>query len=100
MMAANYRHIGGGENRVGRHYSRFWTSGPAAPLAAHHLPGENRRTAGRIGEVGLRWSPAPRKRRGAGAGHEADTEETQRGAQSEGGAGGDQGRPDDRRAGE
>src|SRR5262252_6156648 len=23
MMAANYRHIGGGENRLGRHYSRF-----------------------------------------------------------------------------
>jgi len=22
-MAANYRHIGGGENRLGRHYSRF-----------------------------------------------------------------------------
>jgi hypothetical protein len=23
MMAANYRHIAGGENRLGRHYSRF-----------------------------------------------------------------------------
>src|SRR5215510_7480182 len=23
MMAANYRHIGGGVNRLGRHYSRF-----------------------------------------------------------------------------
>src|SRR5712671_5389393 len=39
-------------------------------------------------------------RDGAGAGHEADTEEAQRGVQGEGGAGGDQGRSDDRRAGE
>ena len=23
MMTGNYRHIGGGENRLGRHYSRF-----------------------------------------------------------------------------
>jgi hypothetical protein len=34
MMAANYRHIGGLENRLGRHYSRFSSSGPAVPLAA------------------------------------------------------------------
>src|SRR6266436_6201391 len=46
----------------------------------------------------LRWSPAPRKRDRAGAGHETDTEEAQRGVQSEGGAGCDQGRPDGRRA--
>jgi hypothetical protein len=26
MMAANYRHIGGLENRLGRHYSRFSAS--------------------------------------------------------------------------
>src|SRR6266446_5091587 len=37
MMAANYRHIGGLENRLGRHYSRFSTSWPAAPLAAQSL---------------------------------------------------------------
>src|SRR5271155_11606 len=37
---------------------------------------------------------------GAGAGHEWNTQEAQRGVQSEGGAGGDQGRPDDGRAGE
>src|SRR5947199_10875481 len=35
----------------------------------------------------------------AGAGHEADTAEAQRGIQGEGGAGGNQGRPDRRRAG-
>src|SRR5260370_21407295 len=37
MMAANYRHIGGLENRLGRHYSRFSASGPAVPLAAQSL---------------------------------------------------------------
>src|ERR1700730_7694799 len=37
MMAANYRHIGGLENRLGRHDSRFSTSWPAAPLAAQSL---------------------------------------------------------------
>src|SRR5689334_2892545 len=36
---------------------------------------------------------------GAGAGHEADTEEAQCGLQGQGGAGGNQGRSDDRRAG-
>src|SRR5207245_435530 len=48
----------------------------------------------------LRWSPAPRKRHRAGAGHETDTEEAQRGVQSEGGAGCDQARPDGRRVSE
>jgi hypothetical protein len=33
MMAANYRHIGGQENRLGRHYSRFLPFSPAAPIA-------------------------------------------------------------------
>jgi hypothetical protein len=33
MMAANYRHIGGRENRLGRHYSRFLAFWPAALLA-------------------------------------------------------------------
>src|SRR5437899_9649430 len=37
MMAANYRHIGSVENRLGRHYSRFSASGPAATLAAQSL---------------------------------------------------------------
>src|SRR5205823_6448413 len=51
MMAADYRHIGGLENRLGRHYSRFSASGPAAPLAAQSLArrkspnhGSNRRS--------------------------------------------------------
>jgi hypothetical protein len=56
MMAANYRHIGGLENRLGRHYSRFSASGPRHPSPLNHLPGENRGTAGRIGEVGLMWT--------------------------------------------
>src|SRR6516165_8115075 len=51
MMAANYRHIGGGENRLGRHYSRFsafWP--PAAPadqslaLRKSQNAGSNRRS--------------------------------------------------------
>src|SRR5215469_15138556 len=33
MMAANYRHIGGGENRLGRHYSRFLGIWPTSFLA-------------------------------------------------------------------
>src|SRR6516162_5507228 len=53
MMAANYRHIGGGENRLGRHYSRFSAFCPPQPLPVNHLLCENCRTQGRIGEVGL-----------------------------------------------
>src|SRR6516165_5261197 len=37
MMAANYRHIGGGENRLGRHYSRFSGIWPTAFLADQSL---------------------------------------------------------------
>jgi hypothetical protein len=33
MMAANYRHIGGRENRLGRHYSGFPLFWPTASLA-------------------------------------------------------------------
>src|SRR5258705_11901068 len=51
MMAVNYRHIGGLENRLGRHYSRFSASWPAAPLVAQSLArrkspnhGSNRRS--------------------------------------------------------
>jgi hypothetical protein len=51
MMAANYRHIGGLENRLGRHYSRFSVFWPAARLADRSLGqrksrngGSNRRT--------------------------------------------------------
>jgi hypothetical protein len=37
MMAANYQHIGGGENRLGRHYSRFSRIAPTAFLADQSL---------------------------------------------------------------
>src|SRR6266851_5024116 len=37
MMAANYRHIRGFENRLGRHYSRFPAFSPAATLARQSL---------------------------------------------------------------
>jgi len=33
MMAANYRHIGGDENRLGRHYGPFPAFWPPATLA-------------------------------------------------------------------
>jgi len=36
-MAADYRHIGGLENRLGRHYSRFSPFQPAAPFADQSL---------------------------------------------------------------
>src|SRR5215831_15225341 len=37
MMAANYRHIGGGVNRLGRHYSRFSGFWPMAPVVDQSL---------------------------------------------------------------
>src|ERR1700720_1387151 len=46
MMAANYRHIGGLENRLARHYSRFSASGRAAPLAAQSLARRKSRNGG------------------------------------------------------
>ena len=46
MMAANYRHIGGRENRLGRHYSRFSTFWPAALLAAQRLGRRKSRNGG------------------------------------------------------
>jgi hypothetical protein len=50
MMAANYRHIRGLENRLGRHYTDFR---PQRSLSFNNLPHKNRGTAGRIGEVRL-----------------------------------------------
>src|SRR6516165_2372236 len=54
MMAANYRYIGGGENRLGRHYSRFSGIWPTAFLADQSLAlrksqngGSNRRRRAR-----------------------------------------------------
>src|SRR5262249_42922365 len=37
MMAANYRHIGGGVNRLGRHYSRFSGFWPMASVVDQSL---------------------------------------------------------------
>jgi hypothetical protein len=45
-MAANYPHIGDLENRLGRHYSRFSTSEPAAPLVAQSLARRKSRNGG------------------------------------------------------
>jgi hypothetical protein len=36
-MAADYRHIGGRENRLGRHYSRFSPFSPTPALASQSL---------------------------------------------------------------
>jgi hypothetical protein len=51
MMAADYRHIGGVENRLGRHYSRFSPFSPTPALADQSLArrklwnaGSNRRS--------------------------------------------------------
>src|SRR5947208_8594355 len=51
MMAADYRHIGGRENRLGRHYSRFSPFWPPPALAGQSLAlrklcdaGSNRRS--------------------------------------------------------
>ena len=55
-MAANYQHIGGGENRLGRHYSRFSAFWPPAALADQSLAlrksqnaGSNRRSRVKAG---------------------------------------------------
>src|SRR5271167_3904259 len=55
MMAADYRHIGGVENRLGRHYSRFSPFWPAASFADQSLAlrkswnaGSNRRSQVRV----------------------------------------------------
>src|SRR5436190_17625470 len=69
MMAADYRHIGGRENRLGRHYSRFSAFWPAPTLAGQSLAlrklcdaGSNRRSRVRASNVppgGLGTSPPP-----------------------------------------
>src|SRR5262249_7871772 len=46
MMAANYRHIGGGENRLGRHYSRFAGIWPTSFLADQSLTLRKSQNAG------------------------------------------------------
>src|SRR5437764_3514545 len=59
MMAADYRHIGGLENRLGRHYSRFRRFSPRHPLPINHLSCENSEMQGRIGEVRLAPAQTP-----------------------------------------
>src|SRR5216683_2800527 len=86
MMAANYRHIGCLENRLGRHYSRFSASGPAAPLAAQSLArrkspnhGSNRRSQVSIpNELSALMRLAEERR---------DQKETHRGARDNSGRG-------------
>src|SRR5215472_12961185 len=46
MMAANYRHIGGGENRLVRHYSRFAGIWPTSFLADQSLTLRKSQNAG------------------------------------------------------
>src|SRR5271154_1740545 len=60
-MAADYRHIGGVENRLGRHYSRFSPFWPAASFADQSLAlrkswnaGSNRRSQVNSGRTD-RW---------------------------------------------
>src|SRR5690349_9192544 len=55
MMAADYRHIGGRENRLGRHYSRFPPFWPTPALSGQSLAlrklcdaGSNRRSQVRV----------------------------------------------------
>src|SRR5438105_5275206 len=69
MMAADYRHIGGRENRLGRHYSRFLAFWPAPALAGQSLAlrklsdaGSNRRSRGKKDGVGgtRHWRTNPK----------------------------------------
>jgi hypothetical protein len=46
MMAANHQHIGGGENRLGRHHSQFSGIWPTSFLAAQSLTLRNSQNAG------------------------------------------------------
>src|SRR5690349_15605573 len=46
MMAANYRHIGGGVNRLGRHYTRFSGFWPTASVVDQSLALRKSRNAG------------------------------------------------------
>src|SRR5215831_3783875 len=67
MMAANYQHIGGGVNRLGRHYSRFSGFWPMASVVDQSLAlrksqnrESNRRRRVKIKEVGsLRLGDLP-----------------------------------------
>src|SRR5437763_11605955 len=65
MMAADYRHIGGRENRLGRHYSRFSPFWPTPALSGQSLAlrklcdaGSNRRSQASLIRVVLEGSRA------------------------------------------
>src|SRR6516162_2063202 len=58
MMAANYRHIGGGENRLGRHYSRFSAFWPPAAPADQSLALRKSQNAGSNRRSRVRRAPA------------------------------------------
>src|ERR1700750_926284 len=67
MMAADYRHIGGRENRLGRHYSRFSALWPAPALAGQSLAlpklcdaGPNRRSRANLCAAEAQTNPAAR----------------------------------------
>src|SRR5271156_1456889 len=75
MMAADYRHIGGVENRLGRHYSRFSPFWPAASFADQSLAlrkswnaGSNRRSQAKLLAWSSRLSQRARCVQGWGAG--------------------------------
>src|SRR3954470_12679559 len=66
MMAADYRHIGGRENRLGRHYSRFSPFWPTPALAGQSLAlrklcdaGSNRRSQVRRNKPTAQWDQEP-----------------------------------------
>src|ERR1700757_596088 len=72
MMAADYRHIGGVENRLGRHYSRFSPFSPTPALADQSLAwrklwnaGSNRRSRAKAMDA-LPLPPAARVLGGCG----------------------------------
>src|SRR5215813_10231271 len=65
MMAANYRHIGGGVNRLGRHYSRFSGFWPTPFLIDQSLALRKSRNTG---SNRPRRAKSARGRRRAGAG--------------------------------
>jgi len=70
MMAADYRHIGGVENRLGRHYSRFSPFSPTPALADQSLArrklwnaGSNRRSRAKVASAWAACRNASRFRR-------------------------------------
>src|SRR6516165_10351320 len=71
MMAANYQHIGGHENRLGRHYSRFSAFWSPADLTDQSLALRKSQNAGSNG----RSRASSRTRQGGGL----DTRSSQQG---------------------